>query len=102
MPLKPTIIELPADQIVKIDGPLTKGFIEILLADSVYFQTWRTSGEDEPTVEEFEVEKTAIYYRVDRQAGENVIFGGADIESVEGVDIYVRSEGADGKIKLSV
>lgn len=101
MPLKPDIIELPADTIVKIDGPLKKGFIEPLLASSLYYQTWRETGQDAPTTEEFDTEKTAIYYRVDRLAGEDVIFGGGVISNDVGIDVYIRSEGADGKIKLS-
>jgi len=102
MAVKPEIIDLPDGDIIQVATAVRNGFLIPLLGDSKYYQTWRATGEDEPTEEEFEEEKVLIYTRIDRVAGEDVLVGGAVIGDIKDIDVYVRSEGADGKIRLDI
>ena len=100
----PRIEEIVKDAWIEVIENAKSGFIHILLGDSVYYQTYRLTGDDEPSAlfvpGDDGFEGVPIYYRNERIAGETKPVGTAGINSSVPIDIYIYSQDVDGRVRV--
>lgn len=95
-----------ADVWVKVATAVTRGFVHILKGDLIYYQTHRLTGETKPDdnilSDDPLFEGVAMYYRLERIAGETVVVGGDGINSSVDRDIYVYCKDNSGKVRIDI
>ena len=95
-----------ADVWTKVATAVIRGFVHILKGDLVYYQTHRMIGEAKPDDEILPddplFEGVAMYYRLERIAGETVVIGGDGINSSVERDIYVYCKDKPGKVRVDI
>ena len=91
---------------VKVAIAVTRGFVHILKGDLVYYQTHRLTTETAPDdlilPADPLFEGVAMYYRLERIAGETVVVGGDGINSSVERDIYVYCKEKPGKVRVDI
>lgn len=99
----PDVQIIPPDVWTKIATAVQRGFIHILAGETVYYQSHRLTGDAKPDDEILpgtpDFEGVAMYYRIDRFAGEFEVVGGDAINSTVPRDIYVYCKTNPGRIR---
>ena len=98
----PVLEDIPADVWKKVLTNVKTGFVHILIGDSIYYQTYRLTGEDAPieVAGDPDFDGVPIYYRNERITDEFVPLGTAGINSVAKIDVYIYSKGAAGRVRV--
>ena len=103
----PVILELTEDVWTEIASDVRSGFVHVKKGDVTYFQTHRITDipkADPPsavlTPDDDLFEGAAVYYRMEKIAGNRVPIGGAAIRSTVGRDIYIYPWKGPGRIRL--